>query len=643
MVDTLTLINNGTAAWEVTTFSGADIITQIGVINPDIELTIVGTRYEITNDGYPTHPLEFLDDQDNVLLSQSTTGSFESDSGVNWVDNDTSVEFTLTQGLSNQLTTYRCTVHSAAMVGNIISPEIDYTPNTGSVSITSPAEGAVVTSPFDVVMQATDFTIEAASNGPSDGAGHFHILVDQDAIAAGEAIPNDPDNGYYHYGDGSTTATLDLDPGAKTIRIQAGTANHLAYDLTDSVDIVVESDIQGTPIINAIDNVNQPSLETVFAAVAADPTARDNLSQSDRNIDEMSTSLGAVRGLDTNEEAVLKVLCRREGRNPANFADLDAVAADVSFVQDLSVRKVATDIIKQSFKAKNAISANDRATREMICHPAGLDATTFTDVADVLSDNSALTTITTNAQATRALVAAAMQEVAASQTVMQEVAASQTVMQELASSQTAMQEVASSQTAMQEVTASQTARDVIFSSLTARSVYLSSSHILGTLWSSEPAALDFWNSGWSPALPYNDGYMRGGVVTDSNVASELQPAVRPDRPDTIDGEAAFFQDAVGQGGAEEGLSFTFDLTYAQDLHITTFFYWIDYADTDSRMFVKVGGNRVFNLDNGAGNHHTFTDRTFDVSGFNGETEVEIGITSVNSFQHVGMFTNLRFS
>ena len=425
MVDTLTLNNDGVAAWEVTTFSGSGITTQIGVDNPDIELTVIGTRYEITNDGYPTHPLEFLDDQDNVLLSQSTTGSFESDSGVNWVDNDTSVEFTLTQALSNELTTYRCTVHTGAMVGNIISPEIDYTPNTGSVSITSPAEGDVVTPPFDVVMSATDFTIEAASNDASDGAGHFHILVDQDAIAAGEAIPNDPDNGYYHYGDGSTTATLDLDPGAHTIRIQAGTANHLAYDLTDSVDIIVESDIQSTPIINAIDNVNQTSLETVFAAVAADPTARDNLSQSDRNIDAVSTNVGLIEELNASEEAIRKMLCRREGRDPANFVDLDAVAADQGLMQAIIARQESLKILTRSQKASAAAASSQTAMQEVIASQTGRD--------EVFASQTA------------------MQEVAGSQTAMQEVASSQTAMQDVAASQTAMQEVASSQTAMTEI------------------------------------------------------------------------------------------------------------------------------------------------------------------------------------------------
>jgi hypothetical protein len=55
------------------------------------------------------------------------------------------------------------------------SPSIDYTPNTGSVSFTTPSDAATVENPVTFNMQATDFTIEPASNGAQDGAGHFHI------------------------------------------------------------------------------------------------------------------------------------------------------------------------------------------------------------------------------------------------------------------------------------------------------------------------------------------------------------------------------------------------------------------------------------------------------------------------------------
>jgi hypothetical protein len=197
---------------------------------------------------------------------------------------------------------------------------------------------------------------------------------------------------------------------------------------------------------------------------------------------------------------------------------------------------------------------------------------------------------------------------------------------------------------MDAVSTSNTAREAVYTSLLARSAYLLSGYISDTLWSTEPAASDFWTSEWSPALPYDNGYMKGGIVTDSDVADKLgTSADSVPRPDTIDGEAAYYQEAVGADGTEDGLSLTFDLSDAQNLHITTYFYWLDYADTDSTLFVKVGGNKIYELSSGTGNQHTWTDRTFDVSGYNGETEVEFGITSFNNQFHVGLFSNLRFS
>jgi hypothetical protein len=90
-------------------------------------------------------------------------------------------------------------------------------------------------------MEATDFTIEPASSGVSDGAGHFHILVDQQPLSPGKVIPNDEQNGYYHYGGAQTTDELDLDPGKHTVHLQAGDAKHRAYDLTDSINITAGS------------------------------------------------------------------------------------------------------------------------------------------------------------------------------------------------------------------------------------------------------------------------------------------------------------------------------------------------------------------------------------------------------------------
>jgi hypothetical protein len=169
MADTITLNNVGSDAWEATSSSGTNISVDTTVENPVINLSTIGARYVFTNNGYSTHPLEFLDSNGDILLSQIGTGTFENDSSVNWVDNGTSVEFTLTTELSDQITQYRCAVHSSVMTGSVSSPRtVDYTPLTGLVSITSPSNNATLTSPVSVSMEATDFIIESASNGVQD-------------------------------------------------------------------------------------------------------------------------------------------------------------------------------------------------------------------------------------------------------------------------------------------------------------------------------------------------------------------------------------------------------------------------------------------------------------------------------------------
>jgi plastocyanin len=115
---TFTLDNVGSSAWVV-----EDDSTGVAgdSENPDINLE-QGKRYTISNNGYGTygaHPLAFFDSSGNVLLSQGSEGSFESDADVNWVDNGDTVSFTVTQELYNALSGYRCTIHGS-MEGSIV-------------------------------------------------------------------------------------------------------------------------------------------------------------------------------------------------------------------------------------------------------------------------------------------------------------------------------------------------------------------------------------------------------------------------------------------------------------------------------------------------------------------------------------------
>lgn len=105
-----------------------------------------------------------------------------------------------------------------------------------SVAISSPMMAATVKSPVTFEMTANDFTIEPAGSA-REGAGHFHLMIDVPCITPGENIP--ADDSHVHYGDASTTAELELEPGEHTVCLQAGDGLHIALDLTDTVTFTV--------------------------------------------------------------------------------------------------------------------------------------------------------------------------------------------------------------------------------------------------------------------------------------------------------------------------------------------------------------------------------------------------------------------
>lgn len=108
-----------------------------------------------------------------------------------------------------------------------------------SVSFGGIEDGASVTSPVSVDFQTSGFEITPADQG-GDGetGGHMHVMVDTGCVTPGEVIPSD--DTHIHYGDGSSSAELELAAGEHTLCLQAGDAGHNAADLTDEVTITVE-------------------------------------------------------------------------------------------------------------------------------------------------------------------------------------------------------------------------------------------------------------------------------------------------------------------------------------------------------------------------------------------------------------------
>ena len=112
--------------------------------------------------------------------------------------------------------------------------------STERVFFTEPADGATVASPVEFQMGAENFNIEPAGE-INEGAGHLHILVDVDCVAAGEVIPSD-DN-HVHFGKAQTEAELELTPGEHKLCLQAADGSHTALEgegMTHEITITVE-------------------------------------------------------------------------------------------------------------------------------------------------------------------------------------------------------------------------------------------------------------------------------------------------------------------------------------------------------------------------------------------------------------------
>lgn len=104
-----------------------------------------------------------------------------------------------------------------------------------SVKFKSPADGAMVTSPFKVEMAAEGVDIVPAGT-MEEGTGHMHILIDEPFVLPGNVIPSDET--HRHYGDGSTSTTLDLAPGEYVLRLQLADGAHKAFQGSEYRDVI---------------------------------------------------------------------------------------------------------------------------------------------------------------------------------------------------------------------------------------------------------------------------------------------------------------------------------------------------------------------------------------------------------------------
>jgi hypothetical protein len=120
-----------------------------------------------------------------------------------------------------------------ASAGTVLAADAPSLPVTkapagAEVYIIAPQDGATVPSSFTVRFGLKGLGV-APAGVAHENTGHHHLLIDvKELPVAGQPIPKDEN--HLHFCGGQTETTLKLSPGAHTLQLELGDANHIPFD-----------------------------------------------------------------------------------------------------------------------------------------------------------------------------------------------------------------------------------------------------------------------------------------------------------------------------------------------------------------------------------------------------------------------------
>ena len=120
--------------------------------------------------------------------------------------------------------------------------ELTRTPSAegARVFFISPTDGETVTSPIRVEFGIAGMTVVPAGD-MTPQSGHHHLLIDTGLPDLGLPIPMDAN--HVHFGDGSTSTEISLEPGEHTLQMLLGDHLHIPHEpplTSDQITVIVE-------------------------------------------------------------------------------------------------------------------------------------------------------------------------------------------------------------------------------------------------------------------------------------------------------------------------------------------------------------------------------------------------------------------
>jgi hypothetical protein len=113
-------------------------------------------------------------------------------------------------------------------------------PAGARVFFITPADGDTVSSPVTVEFGIEGMSVARAGDATAD-SGHHHLIVDADLPDLGQPIPADAR--HIHFGDGSSSTQLELEPGEHTLQLLLGDYRHVPHEppvISERITVIVE-------------------------------------------------------------------------------------------------------------------------------------------------------------------------------------------------------------------------------------------------------------------------------------------------------------------------------------------------------------------------------------------------------------------
>lgn len=122
-----------------------------------------------------------------------------------------------------------------------VSELISVAADNAEVSILSPQDNQVVSSPLKVIFGASNVSIVAAGDNQPN-SGHHHLLIDL-AELPDLSMPLPASDQVIHFGKGQTETVIDLAPGTHTLQLLLGNYLHIPHSkpiLSEKITITVK-------------------------------------------------------------------------------------------------------------------------------------------------------------------------------------------------------------------------------------------------------------------------------------------------------------------------------------------------------------------------------------------------------------------